>query len=81
MSQIVKYNCEDIENTEISSIVVNGEPWFCGAEVASALGYKKPRGAVCDHVPLKNKNKLSFLISCSKVLKAGTLDVSDLTAS
>ena len=81
MSQIVKYMCEEIENAEISCIVVSGEPWFNGAEVASALGYKKPRGAVYDHVPLKNKNKLSFLVNCSKVLKTGTLDVSDLNAS
>ena len=81
MSQIVKYMCEEIENAEISCIVVSGEPWFNGAEVASALGYKKPRGAVYDHVPLKNKKKLSFLVNCSKVLKTGTLDVSDLNAS
>ena len=81
MSQIVKYMCEEIENVEISCIVVIGEPWFNGAEVASALGYKKPRGAVYDHVPLKNKNKLSFLVNCSKVIKTETLDVSDLNAS
>ena len=81
MSQIVKYMCEEIENVEISCIVVNGEPWFCGAEVASALGYKKPRGAVYDHVPLKNKNKLSFLVRACKCPDSGRLELSDLNAS
>ena len=39
----MKYMCEEMENAEIRCIVVNGEPWFKGAEVASDLGYKKPR--------------------------------------
>ena len=56
MTQIVKYACEELSGVEISCIMIKGEPWFNGAEVATLLGYKKPRGAVYDHVPLKFKN-------------------------
>ena len=27
-----------------------GEPWFCGRDVAEALGYKKPENALAQHV-------------------------------
>jgi prophage antirepressor-like protein len=61
--------------------MVNGEAWFKGFEVATVLGYKIPKKAVFDHVPLKFKSKLSFLLSQSKVPKSGTLDVSELNTS
>ncbi len=81
MKQIVRYVCEELENAAVSCLVFNSEPWFNGAEVATALGHKQPRGVLYDHVPLKHKNKLRFLVSCSKVPKTKILDVSDLNAS
>ena len=78
MSQIVKHACEELDNAEISCLIVNGEPWFNGAEVATLLGYKKPRGAVYDHIPLKYKNKLSFLVRACKVTETRTLELSEL---
>jgi prophage antirepressor-like protein len=81
MSQIVKYTCEELDNAEISCLIVNGEPWFNGAEVATLLGYKKPRGAVYDHIPLKYKNKLSFLVRACKVNETRTLELSELNAA
>jgi prophage antirepressor-like protein len=61
--------------------MVKGDPWFKGTDVATILGYKIPKKAVFDHVPLKFKSKLSFLLNQSKVPKSGTLDVSELNAS
>ena len=46
MSQIVKYACEALDNAEISCFIVKGDPWFKGIEVATVLGYAKPRNAV-----------------------------------
>ena len=69
---VVQYVCEELENVEISCMVVNGDPWFKGIEVAKVLGYKCPRKALFDHAPLKFKNKLSFLLSQSKVTKTVT---------
>ena len=80
MSQIVKYVCEELDNVEMSCIVVNDEPWFKGIEVAALLGYKCPKKALFDHAPLKFKNKLTYLVSQSKVTKTVTLGANELNA-
>lgn len=41
------------ENEEFGSIrtmTIDGEPWFVGKDVATALGYGKPRNAIATHV-------------------------------
>lgn len=35
---------------EIRTIVINGEPWFVGLDIATALGYKRARSAIATHV-------------------------------
>lgn len=35
---------------QIRTTVINGEPWFVGNDIATALGYKRPRNAVSTHV-------------------------------
>jgi len=81
MSLITRYACKELEGVEISCIVVKGEPWFKGSEVAMALGYKYPSDAVCYHVPLKFKNKLTFLLKASENVKKTFLDVSELNTN
>ena len=55
------------ENNEFGAIRTmsneQGEPLFCGRDVASALGYKKPENAVAIHV--ENEDKTSTLIQGS----------------
>ena len=46
MSQIVKYACEELAGAEVTCVTVDGEQWSRGIDVATVLGYKKPRGAV-----------------------------------
>jgi prophage antirepressor-like protein len=58
MSQIFKYACEESGGAEIRCFTIKVEPWFRGIEVASVLGYAKPRNAVYEHVPLKFTNTL-----------------------
>ena len=55
MDSIVKFACEELGGAEISCLMVNGEPWFKGVEVAKALGYKKPSVAIHKHVTHKAK--------------------------
>lgn len=40
---------------EIRSVMIDGEPWFVGRDIAKALGYAKPEGAISTHCrhPLK----------------------------
>ena len=35
---------------EVRTMVINGEPWFVGKDVASVLGYLNPQKAIRDHV-------------------------------
>ena len=45
------------------TMVINGEPWFVGKDVASVLGYVSPHRAVFDHVD--EDDKTSVLIQHS----------------
>lgn len=50
------------ENPEFGSIRTveqNGEPWFVGKDVATALGYSNPRKAIADHVDAEDKNTVT----------------------
>ena len=80
MGEIVQFSCDQLPGATISSLSVDGEPWFKGSDVAIALGYKVPSKAVFDHVPLQYKSKLSYLLRHSKT-DSVTLDVSELNAS
>lgn len=40
---------------EIRTVVIDGEPWFVGKDVALALGYEKPRNAIATHVDVEDK--------------------------
>ena len=81
MSQIVKYTCEELGDAEISCLVVSGEPWIKGVEVATLLGYERPRTAVRKHVPLKYKNTLGFLVRTLGVSAADMQSARDLQTS
>lgn len=41
---------------EVRTVVVNGEPWFVGKDVAEALGYSNTRDALITHVEEEDKN-------------------------
>lgn len=48
MNEIQIFN--NPEFGEIRTVVIDGEPWFVGNDVARALGYAKPRNAIATHV-------------------------------
>lgn len=39
----------------VRTIMINGEPWFVGKDVALALGYTNPQKAIRDHVDEEDK--------------------------
>ena len=45
---------------EIRSLLIEGEPWFIGLDVASALGYVNNRKALTAHVDLEDKNTVTI---------------------
>lgn len=56
---------------EIRSIVIDGEIWFVGKDVAQALGYKRERDAIKDHVD--DEDKLTRQITASGQRREMTL--------
>ena len=81
MSSIVKYTCEALAGVEISCFMLHGEPWFKGVEVATVLGYARPRTAVYEQVPLKFKNSFEYLGGIGGVREIRTLDPNELKTS
>ena len=60
-NQLVKF-----DNAEFGSVrvmMIDGEPWFVGKDVADALGYSAPRNAIKAHVDAEDK--LTHQISAS----------------
>lgn len=45
---------------EIRCIMIDGEPWLVGKDVATALCYKNPRKAIADHVDAEDKNTVTI---------------------
>ena len=46
---------------EVRTMVINGEPWFVGKDVAEVLGYNSPSVAICENVD--SEDKTTFVIS------------------
>ena len=46
---------ENQEFGRIPVVVIDGEPWFVGKDVAESLGYSNPRKALDDHIDLEDK--------------------------
>ena len=54
-------HAQTLQNIKIQCLCVDGSPWLRGNDVASVLGYNRPRDAIKDHVPDKFKNTLGNL--------------------
>lgn len=65
---------ENAEFGKIRTVVLDGEPWFVGKDVAAALGYTNSRKALADHVDEEDKNTVTIrdgITQCRKIgLKA-----------
>ena len=48
MNEVKIFNNEEFG--QVRSIMIDGEPWFVGKDVAAALGYEKERNAIQKHV-------------------------------
>jgi anti-repressor protein len=81
MNQISNFECPYIENVQISCMMVDGEPWFKGIDVAKALEYKNHSNTVNTKVPLKFRSSLQFLVSRSRLPKSGRPDANELKTS
>ena len=53
MEQIKIFNSDEFGS--VRTIIIDGEPWFVGKDVANALGYSNNRKAISDHVGEEDK--------------------------
>lgn len=53
MSDLQIFNNEEFG--QVRTLVIDGEPWFVGKDVAEILGYSNTRKALADHVDEEDK--------------------------
>lgn len=58
---------------QVRTITLDGEPWFVGKDVATALGYSNPSNAVVTHVDEEDKTTYSFQVSGSNYKTKATI--------
>lgn len=63
---------------EIRTVVINGEPWFVGRDVAVALGYAKPQNAVRDNVEEDDARKRGITDTIGREQKTVIINESGL---
>ena len=67
--EVVMDNMQVFNNSEFGEIrtaLKDNDVWFCGRDVATALGYKKPENAIRDRVRVKDTLKLGILTNGGK---------------
>lgn len=45
------------EDQKVRTMTIDNEPYFVGKDVATILGYKKPRNAIASHVEFDDKKE------------------------
>lgn len=66
------------ETNEVRTIVIDGEPWFVGKDVAVALGYERPTKAVLDHVDKEDKGAVPIQDSIGRMQNTPVINESGL---
>ena len=57
---------EDVDFGKIRTVMIDGEPWFVGKDIALALGYKKPENALITHVDRDDTLKQGIIDSIGR---------------
>lgn len=63
---------------EIRTIVIDGQPWFVGRDIAKALGYARPDNAVTTHCKHSLKQGVPSLQSNYKEVEATVIPEGDM---
>lgn len=45
---------------DVRTVIINGEPWFVGNDVAKALGYENYRNVAPRHVDLEDRQSIQI---------------------
>lgn len=67
MNELMVFNNAEFGN--VRTMEINGEPWFVGKDVATALGYSNPLKAIRDHVDNDDKTvNESFTVNGTNII-------------
>ena len=72
MSEIVEFN---FNNNAIACVVINGNPWFRGKDIATSLGYVDTKQAIAQNVSEDDRKKIEELIPAVILKKYGIVTV------
>lgn len=65
----------DFENNQVRVIMINGEPWFFGKEIAQALGYADTKQALRINVDVSDTLRVSDIVGCTRTTLPELQDV------
>ncbi len=65
MQQVILF--ENKEFGEIRMLMIDGQPYFIGKDVAAALGYERPAKAILDHVDNEDKDEVPIQDSIGRM--------------
>lgn len=60
---------ENEEFGKVRNLMIDGEPWFIGKDVAEALGYERTTKAIQDHVDNEDKDEIPIQDSIGRMQK------------
>lgn len=66
------------ENKRVRSLLIDGEPWFIGNDVAKILGYSNPRDALSKHVDKEDKDGVAIRDSIGRMQNTPVINESGL---
>ena len=64
MNNIQVFNNPDFGT--VRTVLINGEPWFVGKDVAAALGYKNTKDALIKHIESEDKRRSRIATTSSE---------------
>jgi prophage antirepressor-like protein len=53
----------NIVGKQVRMVGTTDEPWFCGKDVATILGYNEPKCAITQHIDIEDKTPLKSILS------------------
>lgn len=63
---------------QVRTVVIKGEPWFVGKDIAGALGYEKERNAISNHVDEDDALKYGITDSVGRIQQTTVINESGL---
>ena len=76
MEQIKIFNSDEFGS--VRTIIIDGEPWFVGKDVANALGYERATKAIQDHVDEDDKDEVPIQDSIGRMQKTPVINESGM---